>query len=103
MPHDPRIETKLTDLPEPVIDNENPEWTASDFARARPTDEVLPPGVFEAFPRAVARARGPQRAPTKKQVTLRLDREVIAHFQVDGPGWQSRINTALRRAIGKAS
>jgi len=38
---------------------------------------------------------------TKEQVTLRIDRDVLDHFQQDGPGWQDRINAALRKAIGK--
>jgi uncharacterized protein (DUF4415 family) len=37
----------------------------------------------------------------KEQVTLRLDRDILDHFQADGPGWQDRINDALRKAIGK--
>jgi uncharacterized protein (DUF4415 family) len=37
----------------------------------------------------------------KEQVTLRLDREVLDFFQKDGPGWQERINAALRKAAGK--
>jgi uncharacterized protein (DUF4415 family) len=36
----------------------------------------------------------------KEMVTLRLDRAVLAHFQDDGPGWQDRINAALRKAAG---
>ncbi|MDB5622423.1 MAG: hypothetical protein JWR39_986 [Devosia sp.] len=36
----------------------------------------------------------------KEMVSLRLDRAVLAHFQEDGPGWQERINAALRRAAG---
>lgn len=36
----------------------------------------------------------------KETVSLRLDREVLAHFQDDGPGWQDRINEALRKAAG---
>ena len=36
----------------------------------------------------------------KEQVTLRLDRDVLDHFQEDGPGWQERINAALRKAAG---
>jgi uncharacterized protein (DUF4415 family) len=35
----------------------------------------------------------------KALVTLRIDQDVLAHFQ-DGPGWQERINAALRRAVG---
>ena len=36
----------------------------------------------------------------KETVSLRLDRDVLAHFQDDGPGWQERINEALRKAAG---
>ena len=36
----------------------------------------------------------------KETVSLRLDRDVLAHFQEDGPGWQDRINAALRKAAG---
>jgi uncharacterized protein (DUF4415 family) len=36
----------------------------------------------------------------KETVSLRLDRDLIAHFQDDGPGWQDRINAALRKAVG---
>jgi uncharacterized protein (DUF4415 family) len=38
----------------------------------------------------------------KEQVTLRIDREVLDYFQESGPGWQDRINAALRRAAGKS-
>ncbi len=37
----------------------------------------------------------------KEQVTLRIDRDVLDFFQADGPGWQERINQALRTATGK--
>jgi uncharacterized protein (DUF4415 family) len=37
----------------------------------------------------------------KEQVTLRLDREVLDYFQEGGPGWQDRINEALRTVAGK--
>ena len=36
----------------------------------------------------------------KEMVSLRLDRAVLEHFQDEGPGWQERINTALRAAAG---
>jgi uncharacterized protein (DUF4415 family) len=36
----------------------------------------------------------------KETVSLKLDRDVLAHFQDDGPGWQERINDALRKAAG---
>jgi uncharacterized protein (DUF4415 family) len=36
----------------------------------------------------------------KEQVALRIDRDVLDHFQAGGPGWQERINEALRKAAG---
>ena len=36
----------------------------------------------------------------KQQVSLRLDRDVIAHFRAQGAGWQTRLNAALRKAAG---
>jgi uncharacterized protein (DUF4415 family) len=36
----------------------------------------------------------------KETVSLRIDRDVLDHFQEDGPGWQDRINAALRKAAG---
>jgi uncharacterized protein (DUF4415 family) len=38
---------------------------------------------------------------TKETVSLRIDSDVLAHFQDSGPGWQERINDALRKAAGK--
>jgi uncharacterized protein (DUF4415 family) len=37
---------------------------------------------------------------TKETVSLRIDRDVLDHFQEAGPGWQDRINAALRKAAG---
>ena len=37
----------------------------------------------------------------KELVSLRLDRDILDHFQEAGPGWQDRINDALRKLIGK--
>jgi uncharacterized protein (DUF4415 family) len=37
----------------------------------------------------------------KQQVTLRIDQDVLEYFQGSGPGWQDRINDALRKAAGK--
>lgn len=37
----------------------------------------------------------------KELVSLRIDRDVLDFFQEDGPGWQERINAALRKAAGK--
>jgi uncharacterized protein (DUF4415 family) len=44
--------------------------------------------------------RPPLGAASKRQVTLRLDPDVIDRFPEGGPGWQRRINEALRKAVG---
>jgi uncharacterized protein (DUF4415 family) len=36
----------------------------------------------------------------KEMVSLRIDRDVLDFFQEQGPGWQDRINAALRKAAG---
>ena len=36
----------------------------------------------------------------KEMVSIRIDRDVLAHFQDEGIGWQDRINAALRKAAG---
>ena len=51
-------------------------------------------------PAAEAAPKAPAVPYAKEAVTLRIDRDVLEHFQEDGPGWQDRINTALRRAAG---
>ncbi len=47
----------------------------------------------------------PPQAPSvpgaKETVSLRIDRDVLDFFQEDGPGWQERINAALRKAAGR--
>ena len=53
--------------------------------------------------RPVEPAPGPAAIPAGKEtVSLKIDRDVLAHFQEDGPGWQDRLNAALRRAAGLA-
>jgi uncharacterized protein (DUF4415 family) len=59
-----------------------------------------------AFKRATAKV--PDAVPkktvlpgAKELVSLRIDQDVLQYFQEDGPGWQDRINEALRKAAGK--
>ena len=70
-------------------DVDSPEWTAADFADARPASEIVP--------EVVAKMRGrPKSAVTKVPVTLRLDPDVVAIFKAAGAGWQTRMNDALK-------
>jgi uncharacterized protein (DUF4415 family) len=73
--------------------SDSPELTDQDFARAKPFAEALPE-----LAKSIRKGRGPNRAPTKKLVSLRLSREVIDHYKSQGPGWQSRIDETLRKA-----
>ncbi|MGF7191906.1 uncharacterized protein (DUF4415 family) [Robbsia andropogonis] len=74
-----------------MIDNENPEWGEAQFETAKKLEQM--PAEFQA---AVRRARGPQKAPTKQLVSIRLDGDIIEAFKSSGDGWQTRMNGALR-------
>jgi uncharacterized protein (DUF4415 family) len=77
-----------------AADPDNPELTAEDFKRAKSFAEVFPDLA------ASRRGRGPQKEPTKVAVSLRLSRDVVEHFKADGPGWQTRMDEALKKAAG---
>jgi uncharacterized protein (DUF4415 family) len=78
------------------IVSDNPEWTEEDFKLARPFAEVFPE-----LAASIARSRGrPSLESPKKQVTLRLDADLIARYKASGKGWQSRINDDLRKVSG---
>jgi len=51
-------------------------------------------------PEPIPNSSKPALPGAKETVSLRIDRDVLDHFQEDGPGWQDRINAALRRAAG---
>ena len=50
--------------------------------------------------RTMRPVRGPQRAPTKVPVSIRLDADLVERLKAEGAGWQSRANVMLRRAAG---
>jgi uncharacterized protein (DUF4415 family) len=75
--------------------SDNPEWTAEDFKNARPFAEVFPE-----LAESIRRSRGrPAAEKPKRQISLRLDPDVIDAFKATGKGWQGRINDALRKAV----
>lgn len=76
--------------------SDNPEWTEADFKQAKPFAEMFPEVIDE-----LRKSRGrPKTNAPKKQVTLRLDADVVEFFRRAGPGWQSRINDSLRNSAG---
>ena len=40
--------------------------------------------------------RGPNKKPAKEQVAIRLDQELVNALRASGPGWQTRVNAALK-------
>lgn len=60
-------------------------------------DEDSPEGA-KAIREAIVKRRAgrPAGSSTKEQVSLRIDRDVLAAFRAAGPGWQTRLNAALK-------
>jgi len=79
-------------------DPDAPSLSDAELARFRPAHEVVP----EFIAATVRAKRGrPVVDMPKKQVTLRIDQDVIEHFKAGGPGWQTRINDALKSVAKK--
>jgi uncharacterized protein (DUF4415 family) len=72
------------------------EISSADLKGFRTAREALPASV-----RRKVGVRGPQRAPTKERITIRLSSEVVARFRATGEGWQSRMDAALRDWLRK--
>lgn len=93
MPRKPRPE---------LVDDENPEWTAADFARARPAAEVLREQFGAGAEHLLRPKRGrPPKAERKSPVNIRLSPEVLAHFRATGRGWQTRLEAVLKEHVAK--
>lgn len=80
-----------------VVDS--PELTDEEIAGLRPMKEALPK-VYAALQAEIAK-RGP--AKTKEAISIRLDIDLVEKLRASGPGWQSRVNEALREWIDKSA
>jgi uncharacterized protein (DUF4415 family) len=58
------------------------------------------PELDSAFFAKAKRRRRPQKSPTKRLVSLRLDPDIVDHYRSTGQGWQGRMNDILRKAAG---
>ena len=67
------------------------EITSADLKGFRPAREALPASL-----RKKVGVRGPQKAPTKERITIRLTPEVVQRFRATGDGWQTRVDAALQ-------
>ncbi len=77
----------------------SPEWADPDDAPELTAALLQSAEVFEGE-KFVRRAGRPKSNAPKEQVSLRLDRDVLATLRLRGPGWQSHVNTLLRQALG---
>jgi uncharacterized protein (DUF4415 family) len=78
-----------------TADPENPEWTRAEFAGAVTFDK-LPSRLRQKISN---RKRGPQKAPRKVPVSIRLSPDVVEAFRASGSGWQARVDEILREHI----
>jgi uncharacterized protein (DUF4415 family) len=87
----------MSKRPPPADYDDNPEWTEADHQRAKSASEMHPPHVVAAL---VKNKGGRPAGSNKVQIALRADRDVVEKFKAAGPGWQTRMNAALRKAVG---
>jgi uncharacterized protein (DUF4415 family) len=76
-------------------DPDAPEATDEQLASARPFAEAFP-----VLAEQMRKAGRPRAERPKLAVSIRLDQDVVDRFKRSGPGWQSRMNEALRRSVG---
>jgi len=81
----------------------SPERVDPDEARKRTDDQssrAEHTGREVAREAQSARRRGrPKLVSPKEQISIRLDRDVLAVFRSSGRGWHARINRVLRKAL----
>lgn len=78
--------------------NISSSWTDPDDA-PKLTSEWFDKATAYQGDKPIRRGR-PKSADPKQLVSLRLDREVVERLREQGPGWQTRINQELRKAVG---
>lgn len=88
-----------------LLDAETPELQAEWFSRAKPAAQALPELVGrELADEMLKPKRGrPALAEAKQHVNIRLDADVLEAFKRRGPGWQTRMNAALREWLATHS
>lgn len=63
--------------------SEHPEWTAEEIAKA------------------TRQGRGPQKAPVKARISIRLDADIVGYYRSLGAGWQRQLNDTLRKELAR--
>jgi uncharacterized protein (DUF4415 family) len=83
-----------------LVDNVNPEWTARDFAKAKPASSVLGQIFSPAVAREMLKPRGrPRVAEPRGRINMRVDPNVLNALRSSGRGWQTRVHAVLSEAV----
>lgn len=80
-----------------ALDQDAVESTLDEFKAMRPASKAHPEVVAQ-YRRAQGE-RGPQKAPTKERITIRIDAEVLDFFKAGGSGWQTRLDQVLKEYV----
>ena len=86
-------------------DQNNPQWTSSDFAQAKPAAEFFEPKTYTGLVELTKRGRGkrgPQKAPTKIAASVRFDPDVLERLRASGRGWATLVNDTMRALLFSA-
>ena len=85
---DPKLSLDPSDYEDVEVDDQdNPEWTEEDFAKAQPLRETLP----DLYAQIVA----------EREVGLKLPAATIRAFAEEGEDWRERMADALTEAARK--
>ena len=69
----------------PAPDDESPEITETEAARARFAHEFYPEWY--------------RTVPVKQQISIKIDKDILEALKAEGKGYQTRINKILRDAV----
>ena len=93
--HIPTDEEEAAIQEDIALDPDAPEWTAENWARARPAIEV-DPDLVERHRRA--RAEG-KKIPMIEHVSIPMDATLVRRLKKADPNWKTRVNDILRKTI----
>jgi uncharacterized protein (DUF4415 family) len=80
-----------------MIDDDNPEWTGSDFARAKPFKEMFP----DQYQSLKNRGGRPRVERPKVHIGFRLAADLVESIRATGKGYNARVEKVLRDALAE--
>lgn len=85
----------------PVIDRAKIDATTEDDIARHAREDDSETGSLDGFMRRRPGQRGPNKRPTKAQVTIRMEPATLDAWRASGPGWQTRLGEVLTREAPK--